>query len=304
MRNDERELPLDPVPPDDDLRYAPPEVQDSEPVSDDADAAVDDSPAALTASDEDALETLRLFPPEPSDVMPGDLDIEAALAAVSSISDMLAEKEAEELAEVERAEAARQAAAERQARLEHPERFFPVPPQTTLHRGQMASVIPALVLIGLGAWLTFTLTTSKAAPDPALMIGALAGGAALMLLSRWLTAGRWARGALFFALALLFGGGTILFLAQPASPGLGRGWPLLVAALGLAIMLTGILAQPSDRRLLWPGLLLVAAGGAGLAVTLNLLNSDLLNLAATWWPVPVVLLLFLLLLPLVARRRA
>ena len=98
------------------------------------------------------------------------LDIEAALAAVSTLSDVMAEQEAAELARIARIEAEAQAKVERQARMENPERFFSVPPLTTLKRGQLASIIPAVWLIGLGAWLTFTMTSTHTSPDTSLLI--------------------------------------------------------------------------------------------------------------------------------------
>ena len=230
------------------------------------------------------------------------MDIEAALAAVSTLSDMVAEQEAAEQARIAQEEAEAQAAAERQARMEHPERFFPVPPMSSLHRGQMASVIPALVLIVVGAWLTFTLTT-KAPPDAALLAVVVTGGIGLTLLVRWLSSGRWARGSLFFGLTALFTAGSIFYLLQPSSPGLTGGWPILLIALGAGILLTGILAVPRDNHLLLPSLIMVTAGAAGLVISLGVLGRELVTTAGSMWPVAVAIVVIIWALPLIFRQR-
>jgi hypothetical protein len=228
------------------------------------------------------------------------LDIEAALAAVSTLSDMLAEQEAAEQARIAQAEAEAMAAEERRLRLEHPERFFPVPPPVVLRRGQMASVLPALILIALGAWLTFAFTTG-APPDGGLVTLALGGALVIVLAGRWLSSGRWARGSLFLALALTGVGGALALLAVPGSPGAARGWPLMLIGLGAAFFLTAALAAPPDRRLILPGLLLAVSGLAALVVTFGLLPGSLLDMAAGLWPAAVVALLVVWLLPVIRR---
>lgn len=228
------------------------------------------------------------------------LDIEAALAAVSTLSDMLAEQEAAEQARIAQAEAEAMAAEERRMRLEHPELFFPVPPPVVLRRGQVASVLPALVLIALGAWLTFAFTTGTP-PDGGLVALALGGGLVIILAGRWLSSGRWARGSLFLALALGGMGGALLLLAAPGSPGAARGWPLALIGLGAAFFLSAALAAPPDRRLILPGVLLAVSGLAALAVTFGLLPGSLLEMAAGLWPVAAVALLVVWLLPVIRR---
>lgn len=232
-----------------------------------------------------------------------ELDIAAALAAVSSLSDMLAEQEAAEQARIAQEEAEAQAQAERQARLEHPERFFPVPPMTTLKRGQSASVIPAIVLIIIGAGLTFALTAGNVTFTPDLITAVIGGGLGITLISRWLASGRWARGSLFFGLAFLLIGGIIFYLAQPASLGIERGWPLVLAGFGLPFVLTAFLAYPSDRRLLFPGITLIATGVIALTVTTGMLGDSLLTTASTFWPVALIALAVIWLLPMIFRQR-
>jgi hypothetical protein len=275
--------------PDDELRYAPqadivetPDTEADEPVADvEADEPITNIDVPVTDG----------------------MDIEAALAAVSTLSDMLAEQEAAEQARIAQIEAEAQAAAERQARMEHPEQFFPVPPMSTLHRGQMASVIPALLLIGIGVWLTFSFTT-KAPPDASLIAAITFGGIGLVLLVRWLGSGRWARGSLFGGLSLLFSAGLLFFLLSSPLPGLLQGWPLLLVGIGIAAALTGFLAIPRHRRLLLSGLGLIVAGIAGSIITMNILSDDFVNTAASLWPVAIIAVIIVWLLPVIFRQRS
>lgn len=288
MTNEERE-PTPEIADSDDIRFAPQEPE---------------SPTeAAEAAPEEPLEPVPFQRADEMDLTVTEgMDIEAALAAVSTLSDMLAEQEAAEQARIAQAEAEAQAAAERQARLEHPELFFPVPPMTTLHRGQMASVVPALLLMAIGAWLTFTLTT-QAALDPGLVTLVVMGGIGVTLLVRWLSSGRWARGSLFFGLAMLLGGGVLFYLLQPASPGLAQGWPGLLIALGIAFMLTGVLAIPRERRLFLPGIALIVAGIASQVVISGLVGETILATAGMLWPVVLALVVLMWALPLIVRRR-
>lgn len=275
----ETDLPPDTPPVEDELRFAPDMDAETEPLTGNEPRG---DVAAFSSSE--------------------GVDIEAALAAVSTLSDMLAEQEAAEQARIAQAEAEARAAEERRMRVEHPELFFPVPPQTVLKRGQMASVVPALLLMGIGAWLTFALTATQTPPSGALIAAVLVGGVVVSLLARWLSSGRWANGSLFTALALLLVAGISAYLTLPTSPGYTRGWPLLLAGLGAAFILTALLAYQPDRRLIFPGLLLIVAAGVALTVTMNILPVGVLSLTANLWPVALVVVLLVWLLPVLRRR--
>jgi hypothetical protein len=293
MKNEELNLTPDsenaPELPDEEIRYAP-------------QADIVETPSAEADESVSAIEVDELLTDIDVPVTDG-MDIEAALAAVSTLSDMLAEQEAAEQARIAQIEAEAQAAAERQARLEHPEQFYPVPPMSTLHRGQMASVIPALLLIGIGAWLTFSFTT-KAPPDASLIAAITLGGIGLALLVRWLGSGRWSGGSLFWGLSFLFSAGLLFFLLSSPSPGLLQGWPLLLVGIGVAAALTGFLAFPRNRRLLLSGLGLIVAGIAGSIITMNILSSDFVNAAASLWPVALIAVVIIWLLPVIFRQRS
>lgn len=308
---DEHEHPPKPDPDiaGDDLRFAPPVEAEADDLThaDDADAAapvqddVQDDAQAESAESDVAQDVPQPADDADADVLPTapEVDLDAALAAISALDDILAEQEAAEQAELERQRAAEQALAERQARMERPEQFFPMPPVMTMQRGRIDSVVPALVLIAIGAWLTLTLTSEGSLPAAPLLILAAVGGLSVTLLARWLASGRWALGLLFFALAGLLTGGLFVVLAQQGS--LPVAWPLLVAGPGAAFFLTGILA--GDRRLLPPGLLIVLCSLIGLVVTQGLLPGEIVTVAASLWPVVLGIILVLVLLSITGRRQ-
>ncbi len=269
-------------------------------------AALADDLAGVPDDMADDAETFDTAPDNDSGVPDNDasdtddafgLDVDAALASVSSLSDVIAQREAEEAAERER----QQAEARRWAsyRFDHP-------PLATLRRGQITSFVPALLLMALGAWLTFASSTG-ASPDGGLVALVVMGGVGLALLLFWLQSGRWARGALFMALALTGAAGVMIYLTQFDGPGVD-GWPLLVAVPGAAAFLSGILARPADRRLTFTGLVLTAGALLTLALTAGFVDSSLAadvdSTATEYGWIILVVALVLLLIPLLLRRRA
>lgn len=240
--------------------------------------------------------------PEPDDfpVLADSLDIDAALAAVSTLDDMLAEQEAQEQARIAREQAEAEARQQRELRLKNPELFFPMPVLMTSQRGRIDSVVPALVLIVLGAWLTFTLTTTESLPQPAWLLVAAAVSMGAIAVSRWLASGRWSGGVLFAGLLIVTFG--VAFAALLISGALVTGWPLLLTAIGTAFILASVLLRGFDLRLFFPGLVVALAGVAGYAVTAGWLPGDLLAALTAFWPVIVVIALVVLVLPGLFRR--
>lgn len=225
------------------------------------------------------------------DLMQGDLDIDAALAAVASLSDVAAEREAHEAAE--------QAAVEPSAA---PVFLLPTPTPVALKRGTPAALIPALILIVSGALLTLATTSGAAIPMEAVAFGALAA-MALLMLGYWLSARRWARGAFFFAALLLLSAAAMYAITQPRGLGLS-GAPLLVIATGAALLLTAFVSRPAIARLALPGFLLIIGGAAALVFSLGLVDGALLATITPYaWVIPI-LLVVLWLLPLIFRRRS
>jgi len=179
---------------------------------------------------------------------------------------------------------------------------FAQPPLSKLYRGQAASIVPALLLIGSGGFLTWALFAQDIVLTVPLLGSLVVGALGLMLLAQWLTSGRWSRGSFFIGLLLLFCGGTIIFLTQASEFGLFNVWPLLLAAVGITFILTAIFTPPFDRRAFLIGLLFVVASAAAWLVTGQILQDNLLQILRQMWPVAVVLLLIVLLAPLMPRR--
>lgn len=277
------------TPPEDEARFAPP-VEDTaapEEVREGPAGEQDEQPASIELS----------VPADELSSAP-EVDLDAALAAISALDDMLAEQEAAEQAELARQQADEDTRANRQARLQNPELFFPMPSLSTLPRGRLDSVVPALALIGIGAWLTFTLTTGGGVPSPALLVLVIGAGLGLSLLVHWLASGRWALGALFFALCILLVGGIFSFVLFQGT--LPRDWPLLLMGPGLAFFITGVIAR--EGKLLLPGLLLAISSLVALVVTNQMLPEGTLATLAGLWPLALVIVAALLLLPRFARR--
>jgi hypothetical protein len=179
---------------------------------------------------------------------------------------------------------------------------LPMPTPTTLRRGSLGSLIPALFLIGLGAWWTIT-SAAGMPPDPFLIGVAVIGGLVVILLAQWLGSGRWGRGYLFFALLIASSAGILLVAIQTNTINLVRGYPLFVIGIGAAAFLSAILARPVDRRLFAPSILLILAGLLGLVVTSGVFPPSALTTAAAFAPILAIIMIILWVLPLVVRRR-
>ncbi len=237
------------------------------------------------------------------------LNIDAALAALGSLTDVIAEREAEEAreaarqaalkADAEEREAAARAAAEELARWKasyHMAR----PPMVKLGRGRIASVLPGVALMALGTYLTFAYTLGQP-PEPALLAALFAGWGALALLAYWLTAERWASGALFGALLIISAGSVtahLLLNAQTVSV------PLYAAAFGAALALTGVLTRPIQGPLSVIGLAVLISSGLWLILeSSGALSSALRDGLAVAAPFVLAVALILLLLPLIFQRR-
>jgi hypothetical protein len=234
---------------------------------------------------------------------PLNLDIDAALAAVGSLSDELAERRANEEAEAARKAAIQQAELEYARWVEN--YHFDRPPMSRLKRGHPASVIPALLLMATGAYLTFALTLSETPLPPELVLLMVCGVVGITLLANWIGTGRWARGSLFAGLSLIAFGGIVYYLSLPESfieP--AQGWPLLVIGIGAAALLTAVLARPRLGVLIPIALALMLAGGVVLAANMNLLPLALGEITSVIWPFVLGVIIILLILPGLFRRQA
>lgn len=253
-----------------------------------------------------------------------DLDIEGALAAVASLhnvsseveseideseEDVLEEDESLEIQAFERIEGDESDLAEIDEDSEQAigsvmsyDSVFPRPPASVLHRGQLASVVPAVLLIGIGAYLTFIVTTSDVALQPGVVVATLVGGFGAMLLAQWISSARWAIGSFFIGVLLLLTGATFAYLILPNNLSLIDGYPLLLTAIGTAFVITDIFV-PSGRRIWLIGLILAIAGLVGVAVTTTIMNMNIAESFGGLLPVAIVIIIVLLIAPIFRRRQ-
>jgi hypothetical protein len=281
---------------------------EGQPIDDDFEADDDDDiegPALLTYrvegvpdepeyTDEDYDDEALTAPYDPYADL---LDIDAALASVSSLSEMIVEREPAEPDERVRTQVLEERPPVRARRM------LAEPPSITLRRGQPASVVPALIFIGVGAWLTFAMSApGSVSASPALVTAVLGGALIVTLLAQFVTSGRWSRGVFFFAvLALLVGGALYYQSMSPATAALTA--PLILLAVGVAFALTGFMARPTDRRLLLPGAAFVMLAALALVIALGVLPVPLTSQMTPFWPIVVAVLALIWLLPVVFKRR-
>ena len=256
---------------------------------------LDESDEDEDFSYEDNLEEDEFIPLPLTD----DLDIDAALASVADLGDMLAEREAAEIAERESIEAERRAIeSEAKRRAEH---YFPRPPLVEIERGQMASVVPALLLVALGAWWTFALTTANNPPSTGQITLILMVVFGIISIAYCLFTGRWSSGSLFAGLTALLAIGIIVLLNQGDLDG---GYSLLLIAPALGMFFTAILSARSTHQVGFMGVLLLVVAIAAFAVNAGNFNNDnLTDVAGIMLPVVGVALLVLIALPVIFRRQ-
>ncbi len=167
-----------------------------------------------------------------------------------------------------------------------------------LLRGQAASVVPAFLLIAIGAVLTFWLTTGSDLPSQPILLGGGLVAVGIAMLARWFSSRT--HGSLFMGMLLALLGGVVLYLGNSTSPGWYAGWPLWVIAPGIALSLSA-LVTPSSRSAALPGLILAVSGAA-----IFLINQGVPDLSPTLsqlWPVALGIGIVLLIVPVLRRQR-
>lgn len=181
--------------------------------------------------------------------------------------------------------------------------MMPHPASSQLYRGQLASIVPAFLLMALGVLLTVQFTATDLGLTSTLLVPVVIMGFGLALLVRWLSSSRWERGSFLVGSTILLSGMLALYLVQPDSPALAQAWPLLMVPLGAAFVLTSIVASAFDGRSVLIGLLLLIAGGSGFAILSGIVPAEIIAVGANLWPFAVALLA-LIMLAAVIRSRA
>lgn len=218
-----------------------------------------------------------------------DVDIDAALAAVDTLGAVVAAEQERKREEADRREAQRRADEEYRRWAES--YVFRRPGMIRVQGGRVVTILPAVALMAIGAVLT--LATASGQPMPwQTLFAAASAGISVSLLSYWLASGRWARGALFAAIAVAIMG---VWIFVDAMPDIALTWRLPVIALGAAFAITGLIGRP--RALAW---VMVGLGIAIGAAVLPYLSQPTLQ---RFGPFILAAAAVLALLPAVLRTR-
>jgi peptidoglycan/LPS O-acetylase OafA/YrhL len=164
------------------------------------------------------------------------------------------------------------------------------------------AIIPALVLIALGAWL---LAENLGVPlptwDQAWPAFPFFFGLAFVL--QFFLGGRTDTGLVFVGVAAaLVGAFFFAFtLGYLRWNDMAVYWPVFVL-IGSAAFFAQWLVRPRERGLLVPAFLALGVGGLALPITLRLINPSLANVVVKFWPVALILLGLALLVGFFQRR--
>jgi uncharacterized membrane protein (DUF485 family) len=163
--------------------------------------------------------------------------------------------------------------------------------------------ITALLMIALGVlYLSVTLTPELGSLPPVVMMGITAAAVALSLIGRFVFNGRRERGLFALgALILLWIG--LLALIVNGNLSIGQGWPLALAAVGAALLLTFVFERNHERGLLLPGFALIVAGIIAVPFGVGLIPREITATLALLWPL-LLIIPALALVPLAFRIRA
>lgn len=250
-----------------------------------------------------------------------EIDVVSALAAVSSLQDLTQDDEVEDELDIDdevedelliedddsaSIEADIAASTDEDyaeyTEIHREQSAFPHPPLSVVHRGQLASIVPAVLLIGAGALLTVILTTSDDATINLPVVSAMViSGFGVALVAYWLSSARWSTGGFFMGMILALLGGTSVYLALPNNLDIISGWPLFLTAIGTAFVLTD-LVSPSNRRLWLVGLMLAIGGFAGMVITGQLLDDTVIQTLSRLWPIVLGVVVVLLIVPIFRRN--
>lgn len=268
-----------------------------------------DEPVEQAATDpttpDDVTPTAEPAQLSPRDSM-GDLDIESALAAVTTLNELVSD-EYESVSDEwsqdgERFSVADTATAEANQPANAPRPDFPrvvFAGHRALSRGQVASVVPGLLLLLVGVALTFF--TDELLFNPWLaMLGSLAL-IGLALYVRWISAFQDSRGTFFVATTFVLIAASLVALLAPLPLNLVNAYPLLLSAIGGA-MLLGAALQPEYRRAALLGFMLLILGFVGASMTLGYWPNSVLRILAQYGVVLLPFIGLMLLTPVLRRR--
>lgn len=224
----------------------------------------------------------------------GAIDVDSALAAIADLTTLTAEETDETEVASDDEDLTHEATEDDLPQTVPP--VFVRPPLSTLKRGQMASVLPALTLILTGLALTYALMdgiTFDASFLPSLTIA----GLGVMGLAHWISSRRWAQGSLLIGLLLITSALAFYLWQQPEYIAM---WYIVPTAWAVAFVLTGIFGHAHNSRLLLMGACLLIVGLMGWLITGDVLPPETVTALANLAPVALVLVVVWILVP--ARR--
>lgn len=173
-------------------------------------------------------------------------------------------------------------------------------------RNQLGMLPLALLLIVLGGFLLARGQDVSGLPDleddVLAAISVVTVGFAAVFHS--LLSGRRERGLLFVGLWVLCTSGLIaalVFLIDD-DPDIGKWWPLLLWSTSLTLMFTYLIERAHDVRLIFLGVVAFVAGVAAYLVSGDVIDDNLIEDIADYWPL-LLTILGIGLLPLVFQRR-
>lgn len=213
------------------------------------------------------------------------IDIDSALAAVTTLDDLLVAPVAPPPAESVR-----------------PVKATPVvvPPTLKLGRGNPLSVVSGLVSMAVGGWLTYQWTAGQAVP-PSTLTALLALIPITFFMMAWLSSGRWSRGVFVVGMSL-----SAFSLAQYYAPILqwtGMGWVAYgFFTFGVILLMMGILSRPFTLRTLYSGVVFAVIGAMVRVMEYDYLPVVWIESLLKVWYVPLGLFAIIAILPFFRRR--
>ncbi len=173
-------------------------------------------------------------------------------------------------------------------------------------RAQFGMLPLALFLVALGLYLIMRQRAVEGLPDfsdAALVVAAVLAVAFTAIFHAFVF-GRTERGLLFFGLLVWISAGLValLVLGIEREPQAAEWWPLALVALGLGFLATFLLERGRDARLVLASVAVWVAAAVAFVYTNGQLDEQLLDDAASYWPL-LLSVVGVGLLPLVFRRR-
>lgn len=237
--------------------------------------------------------------------LPDDaFDVDAALAALAELPALTQEDTLEESDEgAEEDGIAREESLAHEEAPHASEVAFMLPPMSELMRGQVASFLPAFVLIVVGAGLTFALAGGGIVLTPVSVLILISMTLGIVLLAQWFSSGRWSLGNLFVGALLFLWGAVGAVLTSNDTLTLYNGYPLFIASLGVVIIVTALFGDATRQPVLLVGTGVLAGGLLALANTLGALPLDLYDTLSSFALPVLIVVAFIAMLPRLARGR-